>query len=246
MKTSLEILNELKSISPLLAGIAKTNVFTVPEGYFNSIENSILANARTAHLTGSLQKVAPYTVPEGYFDSLADNVLDKIKNSLFSASEELRSISPLLYSFQNENVFTTPPGYFDELPEEVVMKIKPQEAVLIRMKRRSSVWLYARAAVMTGIIAVSALMVYNNQSPYLHNVSSQPGGQYSNEQQINEGISKLSDEEIIKYLETNGSSTDNETLTNNIDEKQLPEKHDFLNNDEQGSQENSDKIFPQN
>ncbi len=212
MKTSNEILNELKAIGSLLGGIEKTNVFSVPEGYFKT---------------------------------LSDKILLKVRNSNLSASEELRSISTMLYTVQHENVFNIPPGYFDELPEEVVIKIKPQDAAVIRMNRRSSMWQYARAAVMTGVIAISALMVYNNQSPYPNTEPGQPGGQYSNEQQINEGISKLSDEEIIKYLETNSNASDNEALTNNIDEKQLPDQQDLLTNENIPDSQESPNTKPQ-
>ena len=114
MKMSAEILNELKTISPLLAGIEKKNVFSVPE--------------------------TTYSVPSGYFDSLSENILNKIKYTQSSASDELHSISPMLLAIQHENVFISPPGYFEELPAEVIMKINPHEAALIRMKKRSSVW----------------------------------------------------------------------------------------------------------
>ena len=220
MKMSAEILNELKTISPLLAGIEKKNVFSVPE--------------------------TTYSVPSGYFDSLSENILNKIKHIESSASDELHSISPMLLAIQHENVFISPPGYFEELPAEVIMKIKPQDAALIRMKKRSSVWQYARAAVVTGVIALSALMVYNNQSPYVNMNPGLQTGQFNSEQQINDGISKLSDEEIIKYLEISGNATDAETLSNNLDEKQLPENPDLLNNENKDPQERANETSPKN
>lgn len=231
MKNSIEIFNELKQISPLLAGMEKTNVFSVPDNYFGLIESSVITKLNLIRKISSLRDKPTLSAPEGYFNTLSENILDYIKNSSLSSSEELRSISPLLYAIRNEEVFTTPPGYFDELPQEVVLKVKPQDAMIIRMRRRSSIWQYSRAAVMTGIIALSALMVYNNQSPYVSTES----GQYSSEQQINEGISKLSNDEIIKYLEVN--TTGDETISNNVDEKQLPDQKDLLNNESNGDSE---------
>ena len=38
MKKAPEILNELMAISPLLAGLEKVNVFSVPEGYFDDLQ----------------------------------------------------------------------------------------------------------------------------------------------------------------------------------------------------------------
>lgn len=228
MKTSSEILNELRQISPLLAEIEKTNVFSVPDGYFNTLTALVVDHINFPSILTKSGNTT-FEVPSGYFDTLSENILVKIRSVNNSASEEIKELSPVLYSVQKENVFSAPPDYFDELPEKLAIKIHPQQATIIRMRKRSTAWQYARAAVMTGIIALSALLVYNNQSPYASAASEQPAGQYINEQQINEGISRLSDEEIIKYLETNGNSSDNETLTNSIDEKQLPEKSELLN-----------------
>ena len=45
---------------------------------------------------------------------------------------------------------------------------------------------------------------------------------------VSEGISKLSDDEIIKYLETTSTASDNEALTSNIEEKELPAPQEYL------------------
>ncbi len=37
MERSVDILNELNEISPLVAGIGRANVFIVPEGYFEAV-----------------------------------------------------------------------------------------------------------------------------------------------------------------------------------------------------------------
>ena len=42
MKLSSDILDELKELSPFLAGMKKTNVFSVPDGYFDSLCETIL------------------------------------------------------------------------------------------------------------------------------------------------------------------------------------------------------------
>ena len=47
MKFSAEILEELNKVSPLLAGLEKKNVFSVPEGYFDMLTISILKNINT-------------------------------------------------------------------------------------------------------------------------------------------------------------------------------------------------------
>ena len=231
MTTRSEILDELMAISPLLAGIEKRNVFSIPDGYFSKFEDDILERAETC-LINSIPKT-PFQVPGNYFDQLAFNILDAIRMNRQSADEELKEVSPILYAIQAENPFSKPIDYFDELPSEILAKVKPTARV-VRLQKRSSVWQFARAAVVTGVIAASALMVYNNQETFENmSVSAdiKEAQKYKNEQQVNEGISKLSDEEIIKYLENTGNASDNETLNNTIDESDLQDQKDQLNNE---------------
>src|SRR5664279_3014606 len=160
MKNSQEILNELMAISPLLAGLEKVNVFSVPEGYFNELEfritnYTILNNTSPAE---NINKRNLQEVPAGYFDTLSDSILAKVK-AIYpeSAEEELRNLSPMLYALKGENVFSVQDGYFESFAANVVKKVKPQRAKIITMKKRNSWWKYAAAAVVTGAIAVSSL-----------------------------------------------------------------------------------------
>ena len=233
MKASVNILEELKEISPLLASIPKVNVFSVPLGYFDAISDKIIekANHTVIH---SIPK-NNFSVPTDYFEKLPAIILKSVRDDKKS-SEEIVNLPSILSTFREENLFTVPPDYFADLPGEILSKIKPAagKVIQLRRRRRSYVWQFARAAVMTGIMAVSALIVYNNQSTF-ENV--QPGldtykeaSQYKNEEQINAGISKLSDEDIIKYLETNVTPADNETLSTVIDETEVPDQKDNINN----------------
>jgi len=127
MKNSPEILNELRAISPLLAGMEKTNVFTVPEGYFNDLEfritnYAILNNTSPAE---NINKRNLQEVPSEYFDTLSDSILAKVK-AIYSenAVEELRNLSPMLFGLKGENVFTVPAGYFDKFSDSVLSNMK--------------------------------------------------------------------------------------------------------------------------
>lgn len=123
METKTDILNELTTLSPLIAGMKKVNVFTVPKGYFDSISNTVLAclpeDRDIINYPGNTQ---PTDVPVGYFDLLANSILDKIKASE-TAPDEIRNLSPLLYAIQNKNVFETPEGYFETLNSIIIVKI---------------------------------------------------------------------------------------------------------------------------
>lgn len=236
MINSPEILNELKGISPLLADMEKTNVFHVPEGYFNDLHFRI---ANYAMLNDTIEIEGEKTnlpqVPAGYFDTLSDQILSKIKTIYFeSAEEELRKLSPMLYSLQGENVFTIPKGYFESFADDVLEKIKPQPAKIVTMKKRKSWWKYAAAAVVTGAIAITSLQIFNSSgNKFLASVSPdiKASFQYKTEAQVDAGIAKLSDDEIIKYLENNGNVMDNEILINNTDVSEMPSQSDYLSDE---------------
>src|SRR6185503_730292 len=125
MKNSPEILNELMAISPLLAGLERVNVFSVPEGYFNELHFRI-TNYTILNNTSPVENINERNiqkVPEGYFDTLSDSILAKVKAIYIeSAEEELRNLSPTLFNLRNENVFTVPSGYFDNLITSILAK----------------------------------------------------------------------------------------------------------------------------
>lgn len=232
MKSSKEIFDELNNFSSLLAGIEKKNIFSVPEGYFNLLAIDILKKINTNSF-----KPDKLTVPEGYFENLSSSVLKKIRSLNDDPEQELKTLSPMLYSIQNENIFEVPSGYFRNLQNEILDKIitKPETKV-VQLKKRDSVWKYAAAAVVTGIIGLSSLTIFNTsrQSPVSKatelsvSSSTQTASQFKNEQEINTAIAKLSDEEIIKYLESTGTEVDNEVLATSIDENELPATKDYL------------------
>jgi hypothetical protein len=90
--------------------------------------------------------------------------------------------------------------------------------------------------VVTGVIALSSLMVFNSpdhstggkDTEVAVSSSIKDASKFKNEQQVKAAIASLSDDEIIKYLEKTGTDVDNETLASGVDAKQLPEPADYL------------------
>ena len=232
MKFSAEISEELKSICPLLSGIEKRNIFSVPEGYFDTLTIDVLRRI-------NIYSTNELSVPEGYFENLSTNILHKIKFLQNDPAQELRSLSPMLYSVQNENVFEVPAGYFQNLADDILTKVTGPQTKVIAIKRRDSIWKYAAAAVLTGVIGLSSLMMFNTSRQSAVSKANDlsvstaiaTASQFKNAQQINEGIASLSDEEIIKYLEKTGTDLDNETIATGIDENTLPAPKDYLLDD---------------
>ncbi len=242
MNISEEILNELRSISPVLAEMEKINVFQVPESYFTNLDARIGAYVmlHDTSVTDNISKRNLQKIPEGYFDTLSDSILSKIKIAYpESAAEELQKLSPTLFSLKTVNVFSVPNGYFESFENEISEKINKKEpAKVISINKRSSWLKYAAAAVVTGAIAFSSLEIFkstHNENNDLGNPSSvavsetiKNSFQYKNTDDVNAGIAKLSDADIVRYLEKNGNVMDNATLLNDIDVSEMPDQTDYL------------------
>ena len=99
--------------------------FSVPEGYFNELHFRI-TNYAILNNTSPVENINKRNlqqVPEGYFDTLSDSILAKVKAATSeNAEEELRNLSPLLYSLKDKNVFSVPDNYFDTLSDSILLK----------------------------------------------------------------------------------------------------------------------------
>jgi hypothetical protein len=237
MEISIDILNELKSISFLLAEMQKINVFTVPAGYFDTISDDVLAILREENKelpdVGFSDKVT--NLPTGYFDQLAGSIMAKIKAlETGSAADELRSLSPMLSGIQNKNVFEVPQGYFETLAENTLAAIQPQQAKIIVMRKRSTVFMkYAVAAAFTGMMALGVFKFTNPvASENKLDAVVLNGLQINKEHSFDQELAKVSDEDIIRYLQANGENVDAQTVASQtLDEKELPTQSDYLTDD---------------
>ncbi len=74
--------DELLSIAPTLTQAnKKQHTYTVPDDYFNTLANNVLAGIQSTAENTLPIKSTSATVPAGYFDSLANNILTKIKET---------------------------------------------------------------------------------------------------------------------------------------------------------------------
>ncbi|MBK7433382.1 MAG: hypothetical protein IPI66_05345 [Chitinophagaceae bacterium] len=231
MGNSLDILNELKEISPLLAGLEKVNVYTIPAGYFESLSDDVLVSLKEEYpsLFTGLTTPNANSVPQGYFDSLADQILAKVNSqAVESASDELRKLSPMLYSIQDIQVFSTPAGYFDGLSGSLLEKVKPQPSRVVSMRRRTSQFFrYAVAAAFTGVMALGVFKFTGNPKTEMDPLVAE-GTQIAKENKFDEELAKVSDADIVKYLESNGSDVDAALVAGTVDESELPSQEDYL------------------
>ncbi len=225
MEKNTEISNELKAISPLLAEIPRVNIQSVPPGYFESLgERITIYSLLNQEETEEDFKTIEAGVPAGYFENLSDSILSKVKTI---AGEDVEEDYSVLNSLKNSNVFHVPKGYFENLSDTILSKMQQKEKTKVISITRKTWWKYMAAALIAGIMLVSAFYLFNlggnNVSPYLAAAK-----EYQTSTQIAEGIASLNDDDIISYLETHGNITDNDAILNNIDTDRLPTEADYL------------------
>jgi hypothetical protein len=130
MKISQEILNELKAVSPLLAGMEKVDVFQVPEEYFSELHQRIAdyAMLNNTSAVDNINKRNLQQVPQGYFDSLSDSIMDRVKAAYHeTAGEASDNFSAILHSLKSKNIFSVPANYFDTLSDSILAKAKASD-----------------------------------------------------------------------------------------------------------------------
>jgi hypothetical protein len=231
METRDDILKELQQIAPKLSALNKVNYYTVPDGYFEELKLSLLQNISTENANGEsflqgsiLSKIekpviSVNDVPEGYFNTFAVNILQKIKQ------DELSEVAPTLAALPKINFYTVPEGYFNTLPKQLV-KQAVQESM---PKPRRFEWMdklnnsldelaaaifkpqYASAfAGLASVLLIIGIAFYKPQAPCADAMC-----------QLEKGLSGLSDEEIISYINENSQDFDAAMISDQTDEKAL-------------------------
>ena len=234
-----EIIQELSELNSNLEAGAAGNIFSVPSGYFENFPANMLALTRIddkdLNWLNELPNVNPYTLPAGYFDGLEERIMNLIRENADyqTSAEEIAAISPLLSSINKKPVFTVPEGYFSNLQIET----KPKQSKLVSFTKHRRFRL-AVAAMITGVIAIGALFVFNSQP----SVSVNDAHAW-----VAKSMKKVSTQEIsdfVKLAEQGNSIKENVAINNKQGEvkelvKDIPvnEIDQFLN--ETGSDEES-------
>lgn len=225
MQPDFTINNELKELNSLLANIPKTNVFTVPNGYFESLSADIMHGINDDLVSNKLIiSGLEADVPAGYFDGLADSIFNKIK--LEEHEGEQRAIA-LRSVVGTGNIFSVPDGYFNGLATSIQSKVLPT-APVITMKPRRSVFYYAIAAALTGLLGLSLFSIFDDKSTHVSQTTTTTFAVSDDTNKIleNENFDKmmesLGDDEILSYLKNNGEDVNAALVASISEDKILP------------------------
>ncbi len=157
------ILNELMEVSPAVANVGRHNVYSVPYKYFDSLAKSIIEKIASKEKdTFDFSTSNPFTLPENYFDNLPSHILGKIAEqaTVNEIKEELNGIAPILNTIDRRNVYTVPDTYFQHLKYNTSsFASTKQTGKVISVNNLRRFTKYAVAAVITGIIVISGLVM---------------------------------------------------------------------------------------
>ncbi|MCP9750519.1 hypothetical protein [Ferruginibacter sp. HRS2-29] len=237
MTSNKEISAELLSLSPTLAAIPNTNVFSVPDNYFNELPANVLQLLQPDQpLSFSKAATPAMSVPEGYFDGLASSILNKIKSQAEeTVVEEISSLSPAIAAIGKRNVFTVPEGYFDGISSEALKNIAPQ-AKVVQLKANNRIIRYMAAAVVAGVIGLSIFNLAGNKSQgkvngYEAELMAEANTILKNKT-FDKELNSLSDKDIEQYLTDNGENVDAALVASTVvDDTNLPSAEEYIIDD---------------
>lgn len=135
--------------APTLAAMEKTNPFSIPDGYFEEMQQQLHSRIRIRQFDDN-ENV--FKIPDDYFETLEDKLIS------ISKLEGLKGNS-------HTEILPVPQGYFDTLEQRIKAKLEAEElnAAPTKIKRLYSNWItYAAAACITAIISLG--IYYNTQN----------------------------------------------------------------------------------
>jgi hypothetical protein len=187
----------------------------VPTDYFEGFASGLIARIKLEKTAGEvseeLQSLSPllsviekkpaYTVPEGYFTGLLGNVTESIRASE-SIGNEIENLPSWLQDLKTKEVYSVPVGYFDSFAASVLSQIRQArpKAKVVSFSSSKPWMKYAVAAAFTGVLLTIGLFTFNKTK---NNLQTDPIA----------SLSKVSNQEIINYLETQDLPVD-ETVVN--------------------------------
>jgi hypothetical protein len=192
------IQDELNELNSGLNSNSNGTPYSVPEGYFEGLAASVMAKIKGEDIVSASEEIRqlspvlagisrsmPHSVPDDYFQLNMEGL------KAFTSEEEE---SVVLSFIDKEMPYEVPAGYFANVPEQVLEKVSKPAKVVPLMQRK---WMrLAVAAVITGFIAVSGIVYFNNRS-------GNTTGNGSNAVPVAVELKKASTEELKQFINNN-------------------------------------------
>ena len=198
MSRNYTIEEELRSETPVVAGIVNKSVYSVPADYFENIAIVVLRkinNKLESEL--AFTNSIPYSIPEHYFQDLSTIILQKIREAkpVDSVVDELNSIAPLLNTINKKQVYAVPQGYFENVSSTENRVQKPQGKVI--GFHFNKIYKFTAAAVVTGIVAIGMYLFTGKET----------ATQQASLEASKTEVKNLSEADIVEFLADPGVAT---------------------------------------
>jgi hypothetical protein len=132
MAHSKQILDELKSLSELVANLPSESPYQMPLRYFNNLPEILMSRVNRIEqdeanfLLNRLKQDTPYKIPVNYLDELPGVILKKVTLEA-SYDQEPEILSPSLLQLKKACTFEVPAEYFKEFPLTLLKCIELEE-----------------------------------------------------------------------------------------------------------------------
>lgn len=202
--------NENRENEIRLPSNLRENPFSVPSGYFQSLEQSILFNKKINDLSKDI-----FSTPQDYQSQLTNDILARV------SEEKLREkVSADGFSIPTSN-------YFSNAKEEILRRTSSEPKVIPIRRKSKAVWMsYAAAACLAIGVGMFALLPQTNSSDsaIANNTVS---------------IDVLPTESIIDYLSFYSETGDLMVLSDHLSENSVNFSDSFSSDEIESYLENS-------
>lgn len=199
----------------LLPALGKPT-YTAPEAYFETFPLKVIAIKDEA-------ETPAFTAPEGYFEDLPGKILQRIRHR-----EESEWLPDVLQKAEKSTPYAPPSGYFETLPQRILTKAKP--ATIIPMAPRRTVWRYAAAAVITGLLGLGLFHNLNerNSDSVLQSNLQAAAREILQNNNFEQALAAINENDIVQYLEVRGQDVEAALVAATAAETELPEPEELL------------------
>ncbi len=195
----------------------RVNPFGIPEGYFGTLENSILGKVAEQKLKDSVSDTG-FGVPEGYFEDGASTILSRI------AEQKLKDKV-------TADGYEVPTGYFESLSDRIIHKVTAQPTVL-RLPKRS--WIrYTAAAAVAIFLGISSYWYIDSGNTNLNEGQNTQAslGEISNDEivnylaQVTDGVELI---ELATYLNNEETTESSFEIDQQLNDKEIEEYLNYM------------------
>ena len=207
MKDSRKILYENLETEMLQTGIKLP--YVVAEGYFDNFSANVLKGLTKEEALLQAIRVPNYNVPNGYFDDLSNQIFARVNSLKSNDDDELTLIAPVFNTISKELPYQVPDNYFEriEIAQNVVEK-ETKVAKIISIAKYKSWIRVAVAASIIGILVAGATIFSINK----HSKDAYLSYKSYKTEDLNASIKKLSDDDLIKYLNNDYIASNSEMI----------------------------------